>query len=75
MPAPIPNPVTTFQDNWRFCVKCLSLFWNGRSDNGHCPAGAAHQGAGWDFYLPSDPANSINQPNNEPEGPWPGVTP
>lgn len=48
-------PTNTEQDNWRFCDKCCSLWWNGRPDKGHCPAGGAHQGSGsWNFYLPAD---------------------
>jgi hypothetical protein len=44
------------QNNWRFCNKCYSLWWNGRPDNGHCPAGGAHEGSGsWDFCLLGDP--------------------
>jgi hypothetical protein len=53
---------TTRQDNWRFCNKCCVLWWNGRSDNGRCPAGGAHDGRGsWNFYLPADP-RGLGQP-------------
>ncbi|SEB42137.1 hypothetical protein SAMN04490220_0684 [Rhodococcus jostii] len=63
MPVQIPEAANTTQNNWRFCVRCLSLFWNGRRDNGHCPhpAGGAHQAMSWDFYLPADPEGSVNQ--------------
>jgi len=50
----------TEQDNWRFCNKCFSLWWNGRPDNGSCPAGGAHEGSGsWNFYLPADSNDTI----------------
>jgi hypothetical protein len=68
MPVTIPNPVKATQDNWRFCSKCLSLFWNGATHNGHCPAGGAHKADSWNFYLLADPDNFIHQ-GNEPEGP------
>jgi hypothetical protein len=50
----------TEQDNWRFCNKCCTLWWNGRPDNGRCPAGGAHEGTGsWNFFLPADSNNCI----------------
>lgn len=53
-------PKNTEQDNWRFCNKCYTLWWNGRPDNGHCPAGGAHEGTGsWNFYLPADSNDRI----------------
>lgn len=53
-------PKNTEQDNWRFCNKCFSLWWNGRPDNGHCAAGGAHDGTGsWNFYLPADSNDRI----------------
>jgi hypothetical protein len=72
MAVQIPDAVNATQNNWRFCIRCLSLFWNGRSDNGHCPhpAGGAHQAVSWDFYLLADPDNSTNQTLGEfPPGP------
>jgi hypothetical protein len=52
--------VTAQQDNWRHCVKCRSLFWNGASDKGRCAAGGAHEGAhSWDFTLDADPSNRV----------------
>jgi len=71
MSVEIPNEVKAVQDNWRFCIRCLGLFWNGRPDNGHCPhpAGGPHQGVSWNFYLLADPDNFIQQPPDEPEGP------
>ena len=53
-------PKNTEQNNWRFCNKCYTLWWNGRPDNGHCPAGGAHEGTGsWNFYLPADSNDRI----------------
>jgi hypothetical protein len=47
---------TTQQDNWRHCIKCRGLFWNGAADKGQCPAGGAHDGShSWNFFLPADP--------------------
>jgi hypothetical protein len=51
----------TQQDNWRFCNKCFTLWWNGASTNGTCPAGGAHDGRGsWNFYLPAN-SNEVLQ--------------
>jgi hypothetical protein len=69
MAVTIPASVKATQDNWRFCGKCLSLFWNGAPHNGHCAAGGAHRANSWNFYLLADPDASINQPDNEPVGP------
>lgn len=72
MAVEIPDAVNHTQENWRFCVRCLSLFWNGRSDNGHCPhpAGGAHQGVGWNFYLLTDTEATIAQTLGQfPTGP------
>jgi hypothetical protein len=53
-------PINTSQDNWRFCNKCYSLWWNGRSDNGNCAEGGAHEGSGsWNFHLPADSNDRI----------------
>jgi hypothetical protein len=55
-----PGAADATQNNWRFCNKCYSLWWNGMPDNGHCPGGGAHSGSGsWDFYLAADPQNPI----------------
>ncbi|WP_214660451.1 hypothetical protein, partial [Streptomyces virginiae] len=42
----------------------LTLWWNGRPDNGACPSGNSpdgqHHGQGsWNFYLPANPSESI----------------
>ena len=72
MAVQIPDAVSATQNNWRFCVRCLGLFWNGRADNGHCPhpAGGAHQAVSWDFYLLADPESFLQQTLGEfPPGP------
>ncbi len=65
MSLEFPSSVTVAQDNWCFCIRCLSLFWNGRADNGFCPApnpaNGPHVAVSWNFYLPADPAASITQ--------------
>ncbi|MFE5819939.1 hypothetical protein ACFQ6S_41860 [Streptomyces sp. NPDC056479] len=46
---------TTGQEHWRFCGKCMSVFYNGDSANrGACPGGGPtkHQPAGYQFFLP-----------------------
>jgi hypothetical protein len=54
-------PSNTQQDNWRFCTKCFSLWFNGFSSNGVCPAGGAHDGKGsWNTYLPAN-SNEVLQ--------------
>ncbi|WP_325161567.1 hypothetical protein [Actinophytocola sp.] len=68
MAAQIPSDVTAFQRNWRFCVHCFGLWWNGNPTNGHCPSPNApvvggrrtHTGPSWDFYLPADPDNGLD---------------
>ena len=58
----LPNEVDRFQGNWRYCVHCFGLWWNGNPTNGYCPSPNAplvngrrtHTGPSWDFYLPAD---------------------
>jgi hypothetical protein len=71
MPVQIPDLVTATQNDWRFCKRCLGLFWNGLTHNGHCPHpdGGAHQADSWDFYLLADPAHPVQQPPDQPTGP------
>jgi hypothetical protein len=40
------------QRDWRFCHKCVGLFFNGRPDKGICPRGGGHEAAGFNFVLP-----------------------
>lgn len=42
------------QLDWRFCQKCSTMFYNGYSQKGVCPAGGVHQAAGYNFDLPHD---------------------
>ncbi|CCH78490.1 hypothetical protein BN12_30016 [Nostocoides japonicum T1-X7] len=43
------------QPDWRFCVKCQVLFYDGYNDKGHCPADdGEHARAGYHFVLPHD---------------------
>ncbi|HLZ64087.1 MAG TPA: hypothetical protein VKR06_44730 [Ktedonosporobacter sp.] len=42
------------QFDWRFCVKCEGLFFNGYPGKGTCAAGGGHAPAGYNFYLPHD---------------------
>ncbi|RSL18636.1 hypothetical protein EDE15_4226 [Edaphobacter aggregans] len=34
--------IQSTQDNWRFCSKCFSLWFNGQPTNGVCAAGGVH---------------------------------
>jgi hypothetical protein len=53
------------QNNWRFCSKCFSLWYNGLPTNGVCPVGGAHEAsahaggangpASWDYIVVADP--------------------
>jgi hypothetical protein len=47
-----PRPRAS-QPNWRFCRRCLGLFWFGATGNGVCPAGGEHDASGsWNYSLP-----------------------
>lgn len=67
MAASVPDDVNVFQENWRFCVNCFSLFWNGDQlgNKGLCPSPNAPQNThghvprGWDFYVPADSRKTI----------------
>ncbi len=39
------------QINWRFCVKCQAMFFDGSPSKGTCPAGGGHQAEGYNFIL------------------------
>jgi hypothetical protein len=49
------------QRDWRYCVKCFGLWFNGNPTNGHCPAGGAHdQGnVSGDYGLVMDPDRNL----------------
>jgi len=42
------------QQDWRFCSKCMAMFWNGAPDKGRCPAGGAHVAQGFQFLIHYD---------------------
>ena len=44
-------PDQQMQDNWRFCNKCHTLFYDGYADKGRCPAGGGHFAQGYIFKL------------------------
>lgn len=47
------------ENNWRFCIKCNQMFYNGHEEKGRCPGGGGHQAAGFNFALNYDPAKSF----------------
>lgn len=63
MSAPVPDQINAWQEHWRFCVNCFSLFWNNdpNGKKGFCGSpqaqGRGHVAAGWDFYLAADTTN------------------
>jgi hypothetical protein len=61
MTAQFPPEVNKFQDNWAFCDYCYALWYNGKPDNGHCPApnapGGVHHGPSWNFILGAQTPN------------------
>jgi hypothetical protein len=67
MALDLPDAANTYQRDWRHCIHCLGLWWNGAATNGWCPSPNApvvdgrrtHTGPSWDFYLPADPEGSI----------------
>jgi hypothetical protein len=44
------------QNEWRFCSKCGSMFWNGGDKKGVCAAGGTHLAQGFLFALHYDDA-------------------
>ena len=48
------------QNQWRFCEKCHSMFFDGFGKKGVCAAGGAHQAQGFNFSLPHDVAPTAN---------------
>ena len=42
--------ITRRANNWRWCHKCQSLFFNGHPTKGKCPAGGAHESTGSGNY-------------------------
>src|SRR5216684_4972196 len=55
------------QANWRYCVQCGGLFFDGYADKNFqnvCPKGGAHVPAGLNFAIPHDIAETANQQAN-----------
>jgi hypothetical protein len=46
------------QSDWRFCAKCMGMFWGGLADKGRCAAGGAHLAQGFTFQIHFDPARA-----------------
>ena len=42
------------QSAWRFCDKCLPMFFDGAPNKGACPSGGGHTSQGFMFVLPHD---------------------
>lgn len=54
IPHDVP-PSVVAQTDWRFCIRCKAMFWDGDPHRkGACAAGGAHQSQGWVFVLPHD---------------------
>jgi len=49
----VPGTATA-QTNWRYCVKCHAMFFDGYKKKGSCAAGGAHAAQGYNFVLPHD---------------------
>ena len=59
---PFEPTASAGQHQWRFCVKCASLFWEGDpATTGACPAGGTHAAAGWKFVIPAEPGAHSGQ--------------
>lgn len=44
MTAQFPPEVNRMQDDWAFGSRCYAPWWNGRPDNGKCPASTSSDG-------------------------------
>jgi len=52
LPHDVPESPTA-QGKWRFCTKCMAMFFDGDpARKGICPAGAGHNAQGFMFVLP-----------------------
>ncbi len=61
---PLAGSGVAGQDQWRFCLKCSALFWNGDPNfKGACPNGGGHDtfGLGDNFVLPVEPTSVQGQ--------------
>lgn len=48
------------QVDWRFCVRCEAMFFDGAASKGSCPSGGGHAAMGFNFDLPFDIPESAN---------------
>jgi hypothetical protein len=46
------------QRDWRFCIKCHAMFFDGVDNKGVCPGGGGHNAEGYVFMLPHDVAGT-----------------
>ncbi|WP_199881269.1 hypothetical protein [Streptomyces sp. CB03911] len=54
-------PRPNLQPEWRFCSKCMTLFFNGDPGNkGVCKAGGNHEAIGFNFALLNDVPPPVN---------------
>jgi hypothetical protein len=53
--APLNFVYEVGQPNWRYCLQCQAMFYDGYASKGACPGGATgHRAAGYNFALPHD---------------------
>ena len=57
------------QRGWRFCTACYSMFF-GPEQAGVCPAGAAHQPAGYRFAIHKRLTEQSQQEQAPPQDKW-----
>jgi cytochrome c5 len=48
----------SMQQDWRYCQKCHSMFYDGYPNKGNCAAGGGHDAQGFMFFLPHDLAET-----------------
>jgi hypothetical protein len=57
--TPFNPPVDGVQSYWRWCDKCMGLFYGPNQGSSWCPAGGRHNGSESDIYTISYDTNSI----------------
>lgn len=57
------------QTDWRFCLKCNALVFDGDANKGHCAFGGSHEPEGFAFVLPHDVPDDAFHPETA-EGGW-----
>ncbi|MEJ7680540.1 MAG: hypothetical protein WKG06_22345 [Segetibacter sp.] len=62
---PHDNTPAQGQNNWRYCIKCQALYFNGHDDTGICAGGGSHEfnPDSYNFELPYEPAAIKGQDN------------